>query len=279
MARLSQKEVLDEGIGSVLKGLGKAAVGAGKVGLQTAGAVGNVLKYGSEAGVEGTLTGTMGAAKGGYLGTKDRLTTKRKKLEEFLDNQGLMKVKISEDIKETPHTPVPIDRNDFKGKVAIISKPFGVTQYDFTKDEKTGKISEKVPMEGVLPENGKYRWKDKRWEMLRDKPRKDKEYGVDLDQQDIEEAKKDPDHPLAGKIIKHQTRKGNIAYGTLIGVVDEYAAIDPHSSSKAPGIYGVDINAIAESTEDEAAQSAPKTQQAEGTNQKTLLRQLHLLQG
>ena len=115
--------------------------------------------------------------------------------------------------------------------------------------------------------------------MLRDKPRKDHAWGVTLDDEDISEAKKDPDHPLAGKLIKHQTNKGDIAYGTVIGVVDEYVAIQPHSSNKAPGIYGKDINAIEESTEEEASQSAPKTQHVEGTNQKTLLRQLHLLQG
>ena len=134
-------------------------------------------------------------------------------------------------------------------------------------------------MSGASDEKRKFRYKDRRWEPVREKQRRPGMYGVNLDEEDISEAKKDPDHPLAGKIIKHQTRKGNIAYGTLIGVVDEYAAIQPHSSSKAPGIYGVDINALEESTEEEAAQSAPKTQQAEGTNQKTLLRQLHLLQG
>ena len=269
MARMSQKELLDEGIASML---GKAALGAGKGGLQAAGAAGNVLKYGSQAGVEGTLGGTFGAAKQGWQGTKEMLTGKAKKLDKFLDDQGLMVTPTKYPDPKNPKKDIKREGPGEKrivGKIAIVD----AIQYDFDNE------GNKKPMAGASDEKRKFRYKDGRWEVLREKRRNSDIYGVKLDKEDIDEAKKDPDHPLTGKFIKHQTRKGNIAYGTLIGVVDEYGAIQPHSSSKAPGIYGVDVNALEESTEDEAAQSAPKTQQAEGTNQKDLLRQLHILRG
>ena len=266
MARLSQKEVIDEGIASML---GAAA----KKGARAVGAVGSALSKGADMGIDATWGGVARAGAEGWEKTGEALTGRVKKLEKFLDDQGLMKVNKP----KAGEVPIqePVTKQDMRGKVAIVP----IVQYDYTKDEKTGKISGKKPMEGVKVETRKYKWKDKRWEMLRDKPRKDHAWGVTLDDEDISEAKKDPDHPLAGKLIKHQTNKGDIAYGTVIGVVDEYVAIQPHSSNKAPGIYGKDINAIEESTEEEASQSAPKTQHVEGTNQKTLLRQLHLLQG
>ena len=60
MARMSQKEVLDEGIGSILKKTAQAATGA-------VGAVGGALKAVSDAGINATWTD---AAKGGVEGAK-----------------------------------------------------------------------------------------------------------------------------------------------------------------------------------------------------------------
>ena len=64
MAKLSQKELLDEGFASLAKGAAKLAGGAlgGAVG-----AVGNTLKYGAQHGVDSTLGGTLGAAGGGAM--------------------------------------------------------------------------------------------------------------------------------------------------------------------------------------------------------------------
>ena len=152
----------------------------------------------------------------------------------------------------------------------------------------------KVPMEGEKEVKGKFRFKDGRWEELRRKSRTKHEYGVKLDKEDINEAEKDPGHPLAGKVIKHETSKGGIAYGTVIGVVDEFAALKPFKGSKAPGIYGKAIDAVEESTEEEATQhysgaapapapapaAAPASKLvAASFSQKDQLRQLHMLQG
>jgi hypothetical protein len=70
MAKLSQKELFDEGLGAVLKRGQEAVTGAlgGAVG-----AVGGALKYGAQHGVDASLGGTIGAAgrgamKGSYRG-------------------------------------------------------------------------------------------------------------------------------------------------------------------------------------------------------------------
>ena len=125
-------------------------------------------------------------------------------------------------------------------------------------------------------ETRKFKFKNGRWEQVRDKQRRNHEWGVQLDREDIAEAKSDSDHPLKGKVVKHQTAKGGVAYGTVLGGADEYVAIDPFKGNKAPGIYGKDETKVEESTAEEATQhySAPKT---EGTSQKDLLRQLTLL--
>ena len=277
MARLSQKELLDEGFASALGAIAKK-------GAQAVGAVGSALNKGADMGIDATWGGVAKAGAEGWEKTGDMLTGQKKKLEKFLDDQGLMVTP-----KEYPDPKNPEEKITRKtpgeskivGKIAIVD----AIQYDFDNEGK------KMPMAGAIDEKRKFRYKDNRWEVLREKRRGGGDsYGVDLDEEDISEAKQNPDHPLAGKLIKHQTKKGDIIHGTLIGVVDEYAAIDPHESSPAPGIYGVDINAIAESTEDEAAQSAPKTQQAPAAasapklvaasfSQKDQLRQLHMLQG
>tara|TARA_R110000824_G_scaffold964_2_gene5505 strand:- start:798 stop:1577 length:780 start_codon:yes stop_codon:yes gene_type:complete len=259
MARLSQKRVLDEGIASILGAVAKK-------GAQAVGAAGSALKRGSEMGIDASWGGVAKAGAEGWEKTGEMLTGKVKKLEKFLDDQGLMKVENK-----------PISKDDIHGKIAIVP----VVQYDYDDEGK------KVPMEGIKEEKRKFRYKDRRWEVLREKQRSKHDWGVSLDKEDVNEAKTSPDHPLAGKVIKHQTNKGGIAYGTVIGVVDEYAAVDPFEGNKAPGIYGKDINAIEESTEKEATQhyKAPAKPAPGGApitssfSQKNLLRQLHMLQG
>ena len=273
MTRMSQKELIDEGFASNLKKVAKVAG-------QAVGAVGSALKKGSEMGVDATWGGVAKAGVEGWKETGENLTGKVKKLEKFLDNQGLMKG----DNKA-------IDKGDIVGKIAIVP----VVQYDFND------AGEKIPMtkddgSDPVPEKRKFRYKKGRWEVLREKRRGKHEYGVKLDQEDVDEAKSEPGHPLAGKVIKHETNKGDIAYGIVIGVVDEYAALKPFKGNKAPGIYGKDINAVEESTEEEATQhysstapaaapaatpapAAAPTLVAASFSQKNLLRQLHILQG
>jgi len=259
MDRLSQKELLSEGFSSLLK---KTA--------QAVGAVGGALKSASDAGITGGVGDVAKGAASGWKKTGEALTGRVKKLEKFLDDQGLMKVN-----KPKPgETPIqePVSKRDMKGNVAIVP----IVQYDYTKDTKTGKISGKEPMEGVKIETRKYKWKDKRWEVLRDKQRKTHAWGVELDREDIAEAQSDSEGPLTGKVVKHETSKGGLAYGTVVGYADEYVAIDPFKGNRAPGIYGKEETKVEESTAEEATQhySAPKT---EGTSQKNLLRQLTLL--
>ena len=266
MAKMSQKELVDEGFASML--------GAGlKKGAQAVGAVGSALKKGSEMGVDATWSGVGKAGAEGWKKTGEMLTGRVKKLEKYLDQKTHMKANGE-----------PISKGDIHGKVAI----FPVIQYDFDDN------GNKIPMEGEKEYKGKFQFKDGKWDELRPKSRTKHEYGVKLDKEDINEAEKDPGHPLAGKVIKHETSKGGIAYGTVIGVVDEYAALKPFKGSKAPGIYGKAINAVEESTEEEATQhysgTAPAatpvaTPAAEpelvaaSFSQKNQLRQLHMLQG
>jgi len=143
-----------------------------------------------------------------------------------------------------------------------------VVQYDYNDK------GEKERMLNARPETRKFKYKDGRWEQIRDKQRRSHDYGVELDREDLAAA--DKSHPLTGKVIKHQTNKGDIAYGTVVGVVDEYAALNPFKGNKAPGIYGKSVDEVEESTAEEATRhyGTPTT---EGTSQKDLLRQLTLL--
>tara|TARA_R110001583_G_C5464080_1_gene392210 strand:+ start:49 stop:603 length:555 start_codon:yes stop_codon:yes gene_type:complete len=162
MGRLSQKELLSEGFSSLLK-----------KGAQAVGAVGGALKSASDAGINAGLGDVAKGAASGWEKTGDALTGRVKKLEKFLDDQGLMKVN-----KPKPgETPIqePVAKEDMKGNVAIVP----IIQYDYTKDAETGKISGKEPMEGVKVETRKYKWKDNKWEMLRDKSRRSHGWGVD----------------------------------------------------------------------------------------------------
>ena len=75
MAKLSQKELLDEGIAGKLAKLAGGAIGG------TIGAVGGALKYGARHGAEASLGGTIGAAttgaiRGGEVGVNPKKAIK-----------------------------------------------------------------------------------------------------------------------------------------------------------------------------------------------------------
>jgi hypothetical protein len=259
MRKLSQKELLMEG---ALRNLGKLAkkatvgglkgVGFGlKKGAQVAGGLGKAVKTASEKGGQTTWTDIGKSVAAGYEATGDFLTTKRPKLEKLLDELGLMPVKGDESFRG-------------KGKIAVVD----VIQYDYDDD------GVKKPMEGGKVETRKFKYKDGKWEQIRDKQRREHAYGVELDRSDLAAA--DKRHPLSGKIVKHATNKGGVTYGTVEAVTeDEYAAIKPFKGSKAPGLYGKPVDEVEETTEEEAnAHYGVKT---EGTSQKNLLRQLTLL--
>ena len=254
MVKLSQKELLNEGLGSMLKTAARG-VGAGiKKGAQVAGAVGSALKTASEQGLDATWTGVAKGAAEGWSKTGDFLTSKRKFLDKYLDELGLMPARGEESYRG-------------RRKLAVVD----VKQYDYDES------GQKVPMQGAETETRKFKFKDNRWEQVREKQRKQHQWGVKLDPEDVAEAKSDSSHPLTGKIVKHQTSKGNIAYGTLVGVVDEYAGIHPFKGNKAPGIYGKQVDEIEESTAEEAANFYSGGTITASYSQKDLLRQLTLL--
>ena len=245
MRKLSQKELLDEGIGSMLKAVGKKAA-------QGAAAVGGAIKTASDQGVQASWTGVGKGAVGGWKKAGDILTGKRKKLEKYLDDAGIM-VQPGTKIRGKP-------------KLAVID----VVQYDYNKE-----TQDKEPMEDAKVEVRKFKFKDGNWETVRDKQRRSHDYGVELDKEDIAAA--DKNHPLTGRIVKHQTNKGNLAYGTVIGVIDEYAGIQPFKGNKAPGTYGKPVDGVEESTEEEAVKFYSGGTITASYSQKDLLRQLTLL--
>ena len=79
MDNLSQRELLSEGIGSILKGFGKGV-----------GAVGGALKAASDAGIEAGYGDLYKGARAGYDKADDLLTGKKEKLLKTLDDQGVM---------------------------------------------------------------------------------------------------------------------------------------------------------------------------------------------
>jgi|TARA_R110001583_G_scaffold48281_4_gene151321 hypothetical protein len=259
MHKLSQRELLIEGAirdwkpgkGQLRKGIGSLVKGGLKKGAQAVGAAGKAIKTASERGVKTTWTDVGKGAAAGYEATGDFLTSKRAKLDKFLDELGLM--------------PADGERS-FRGKkkLAVVD----VVQYDY--DE----AGNKIPMPGGKVETRKFKYKDDRWQRVTDKQRREHAYGVEIPRGDLAEA--DKRHPLAGKIVKHSTTKGGVVYGTVVAVTDDdYAAIKPHKGSKAPGLYGKAVDEVEETTEEEAkAHYGIKT---EGTSQKDLLRQLTLL--
>ena len=258
MHKLSQRELLIEGAirdwkpgkGQLRKGIGSLVKGGLKKGAQAVGAAGKAIKTASERGVKTTWTDVGKGAAAGYEATGDFLTSKRAKLDKFLDELGLMPASGEQSFRG-------------KKKLAVVD----VTQYDY--DE----AGNKVPMKGGKVETRKFKYKDNKWQQVSDKQRRSHDYGVELDREDLAAA--DKSHPLTGKVVKHATGKGGVAYGTVFGVVDEYAGIKPYKGSKAPGIYGKAIDEVEETTKEEAnTHYGIKT---EGTSQKDLLRQLTLL--
>jgi len=85
MAKLSQKELVHEGIsGLIAKGLKKSA--------QAVGAVGGALKAVSDAGINAGVGDVVRGAKAGSEGTKRFLTGKNKKLNDTIEELGYIKV-------------------------------------------------------------------------------------------------------------------------------------------------------------------------------------------
>ena len=260
MHKLSQRELLMEGAirdwkpgkGQLRRGIGSLVKGIAKKGAQAVGGVGKAIKTASEKGGQTTWTDVGKGMAAGYEATGDFLTSQRAKLDKYLDELGLM--------------PSPKSNQPFrgKGKIAVVD----VEQYDYTDE------GEKIPIEGGKLETRKFKYKDGRWEQIRDKQRREHAYGVELDRSDLTGG--DVRNPLKGKIVKHNTTKGDVAYGTVVEVTaDEYAAIKPYKGSKAPGIYGKAIDEVEQTTKEEA--NAHYGIKAEGTSQKDLLRQLTLL--
>ena len=261
MRKLSQRELLMEGAirdwspgkGQLRRGIGSLAKGIAKKGAQVVGGLGKAVKTASEKGGQTTWTDVGKSVAAGFEATGDFLTSQRAKLEKVLDGLGLM--------------PDPNSREPFrgKGKIAVVD----VIQYDYDDDDVT-----KKPIQGGKPETRKFKYEDGNWTPISDKQRREHAYGVEVSSREL--AGGDRRHPLRGKIVKHSTTKGDVAYGTVVGITeDEYAAIKPFKGSKAPGLYGKPVDEVEETTKEEAnAHYGVKT---EGTSQKNLLRQLTLL--
>ena len=258
MVRMSQKDLLDEGIASILKGVAK------KTG-QAIGAVGSAVKAASEQGLQGTWASAAKAGAEGWKKTGEALTSLPKKLEKHLDEEGFM---------IAPGTKIR-----GKKKLAVID----VVPYDYNEK------AEKIPVPGGKRTLRKFKYKDGRWQTVRDKNRRYGEYGQELDDEDIDEIKSDVSKHLLkkGTIVTHKTKGGKVAFGYVVGYsLDEtVVGIEPFPGSKSPGMYGKTEKELTQSTEEEAKKHyggsptpAPSVVTS-STCQKDLLRQLHMLRG
>lgn len=267
---MSQKDLLDEGIASLLKGAAK------KTG-QAIGAVGSAVKAASEQGLGGTWVSAAKAGAEGWKKTGDMLTSRKKKLEEYLDDNGIM--------MHNSNPPGSLQGGHGlrgKKKLAVLD----IIQYDYDQQGK------KIPMKGEKVELRKFKFKDGRWEQVRDKQRKWGEWGRELDRADLSEIKTDDDDHLLkkGTIVTHKTKgkKGpGVAFGYVIGyTLDEsMVGIEPFPGSKSPGVYGKTEKELTQSTEAEAKKhyggspTPGPSVVTSSTCQKDLLRQLHMLRG
>ena len=246
MDNLSQRELLNEGIGTILKGLGKGV-----------GAVGGALKAASDAGIEAGYGDLYKGAQAGAAKADDFLTSKNAKLLKTLDDQGVML---------DPNIDKP-SRGTSKFKVV------NIIQYDYTDE------GVKKPMEGAKPELAKFKYKDGNWERVSGLRQMRDGYSM-LTKEEVKEVQ-EPDQkgPLSGKVVKHRTVKNNdIAYGTVIGYTYEgdEVGIQPFKGARAPGIYGKKADQVEESSAEEAT-NFYSAGIKEGTSQANLLRQLTLL--
>ena len=247
MDNLSQRELLSEGIGSILKGASK---GIGK-GI---GAVGGALKAASDAGIQAGYGDLYKGARAGIDKADSLLTGKREKLLKTLDDQGVM-IAPGTDIRG-------------KKKLAVID----IIQYDYNNEGK------QEPMKGAKPELAKYKYKDGSWEKVA-KSREIRDGYSMLTKEEVKEVQ-EPDQkgPLSGKVVKHLTAKGTPAYGTVIGYTyeEDQVGIQPFKGARAPGIYGKKADQVEESSAEEAT-NFYSAGIKEGTSQANLLRQLTLL--
>jgi len=246
MDDLSQRNLLGEGFIDKIRRLTKP-IGKG------IGAVGGALKAASDAGINAGVGDVLRGGRAGYDKADDLLTTKREKLDKTLDDQGVMVF---------PGT-------DIRGqkKLAVVN----IVQYDYNEQ------GSKEPMKGAKQELAKYKFKDGNWEKVAGAREIKDGYSM-LTKEEVKEVQ-EPDQkgPLTGKIIKHQTVKGEPAYGKVIGYTYEgEVAVQPFKGARAPGIYGKKEDQVEESSAEEASKFY-NVKIKEGTSQVNLLRQLTLL--
>jgi hypothetical protein len=243
MDNLSQRELLNEGIGTILKGLGKGV-----------GAVGGALKAASDAGIEAGYGDLYKGAQAGAAKADDLLTSKKEKLLKTLDDQGVM-IFPGTDIRG-------------KKKLAVVN----IVQYDYNER------GDKEPMQGAKQELAKFKFKDGGWEKVAGAREIKDGYSM-LTKEEVKEVQ-EPDQkgPLSGKVVKHLTAKGTPAYGTVIGYTyeEDQVGIQPFKGARAPGIYGKKADQVEESSAEEAT-NFYSAGIKEGTSQANLLRQLTLL--
>jgi hypothetical protein len=148
MAKLSQKELLGEGItGLIGKGL--------KKGAQAVGAVGGALKAATDAGINAGVGNLIRGGKAGYEKTEDLLTSRNEKLLKVLDGDGVM---------VNPKKKIKYSTNK---KIAIIDViPYDFADDDDIKDDENLKLGEKIPVKGEESKVVKYRFKDDNWEKI-----------------------------------------------------------------------------------------------------------------
>jgi len=148
MAKLSQKELLGEGItGLIGKGL--------KKGAQAVGAVGGALKAATDSGIDAGVGDLIKGGKAGYEKTEDLLTSRNEKLLKVLDSDGVM---------VAPDKKIKYSTNK---KIAIVN----VIPYDFAddgdiKDDENLKLGDKIPAKNEKSKVVKYRFKDGNWDKI-----------------------------------------------------------------------------------------------------------------
>ena len=117
MAKLSQKELVEEGIsGLIAKGLKKSA--------QAVGAVGGALKAVSDAGIDAGVGNVVRGAKAGSEGTKRFLTGKNKKLNDTIEELGYIKVGVARGAGDIRAITVKDLDYNAKGKVEAGEKTY-----------------------------------------------------------------------------------------------------------------------------------------------------------
>tara|TARA_R110000824_G_scaffold351356_1_gene538408 strand:- start:73 stop:834 length:762 start_codon:yes stop_codon:yes gene_type:complete len=253
---MSQKELLDEGIGSMLKKVAQTAGGA-------VGAVGGALKAVSDAGINATWTdaakgGTEGAKKG-WKGVKKALTGKDAEFNEMLEDRGWM---------------LKGDFRTGKGNMRV----FDVVELDY---DETGQPTPGRP----YPRSAAFKYEGGKWVQKRDPGYLRQEKEKDGDQEEdphaserAEEADTPPEPPQPGARAAAEPGEATKPTRTR-DHQKEYARRKELKAQKAAAEKEAGMSQHPEAIRSRKRRTAKKEVPKESFSQKNLLRRLHMLRG